>query len=136
MTHFSKKPLQFVDDRRYLSLNGEAVPVRRVDTELIPKAYIENIATGERSYVLMIWQEGWASWGGKFIEGRIVYHSVFREWDTPPLYSREYHIAGSKPIVLREDAESCGFGCPFDELGKVCVKAMIQGDQNWKKAAA
>ncbi|CAD7936708.1 unnamed protein product [Amoebophrya sp. A25] len=82
-----------------------------------------------RGYISLIWQENWAAFMGRFIEGRMVYR--LREYsEGPNLRSREYHIKGSDPIRLRSDFESVPFEDLWDE-GGANIKMMCQGDA-WK----
>ncbi|CAD7949963.1 unnamed protein product [Amoebophrya sp. A120] len=84
-----------------------------------------------RGYISLIWQENWAAFMGRFIEGRLVYRLPEYE-EGPNLRSREYHIRGSEPIRVRGDYESVPFENVFTD-GMEKIKIMCEG-VNWKTA--
>jgi len=56
----------------------------------VRRAYIEQVSSGERYYIYLIWQENWTSnpfASSKFIIGKIVYQ---RDPAAPALFARPY----------------------------------------------
>jgi len=89
------------------------------------RAYIEQIRSGERHYIFLIWQESWTSnpfASSKFIVGKLVYQ---RDPSSPLLYERPYAYKDgvlSVPVDGPELAAEGVEGVPPDRIKLNCLK--------------
>jgi len=86
-----------------------------------PRAYIEQLATGERYYIYLIWQETWTSnpfARSKFILGKIVYQ---RDPRAKKLYARPYSYKdGVLTVPVNGPEEVVSSVLPSDRIKLGC----------------